>query len=167
MASALARAGHEVVVYTGMPPFPDGVVAEGYQGKRHVVESDGPVRVERVWTYASATSQPGNRLVNRASVPLGSALRVVAPRERFDAIVVSSPPITLALPALLGAFAHRAPLIVDVRDLWPKSAMAMGSWRAGGRIARAVGRVADALYARAALVSCVTETARTQLLARG
>ncbi|HEV2741203.1 MAG TPA: glycosyltransferase family 4 protein [Candidatus Elarobacter sp.] len=167
MARAFAEAGHDVRVYTGMPSFPDGVIAEPYRGVRHVVEHDGAVAVERVWTYASATSLPGNRLMNWLSVALGIAMRLVAARARFDTIVVSSPPITLALPALLGAFAHRAPLVVDVRDVWPEIAVTMGSWQPRSRIARLVGWAADRLYARAVLVTCVTDTARDQILARG
>ena len=167
MAAAFAAAGDEVRVYTGMPSFPDGVVAEGYRGKTHVVERDGAVTVERVWTYASANAMPGNRLLNWGSVALGIARRIVAVRERYDLIVVSSPPITLALPALLAAAAHRAPLVVDVRDVWPEIAIAMGAWKPGSRTARAVGRIADALYRKAAFVSCVTETARDQIVARG
>ena len=167
MARAFAAAGNDVRVYTGMPSFPDGVIAPPYRGKRHAVESDGAVTVERVWTYASGTSLSGNRLANWLSVAAGVAHRIVASRTRFDAIVVSSPPITLALPALLGAFAHVAPLLVDVRDVWPEIAVAMGSWAPGSRLATLVGRIADTMYARAALVTCVTETAREQIVARG
>jgi glycosyltransferase involved in cell wall biosynthesis len=167
MARAFAAAGNDVRVYTGMPSFPDGVIPAPYRGRRHVVEQDGAVTVERVWTYASRTSLSGNRLANWLSVAFGATQRLVASRTRFDAIVVSSPPITLALPALLGAFAHRAPLVVDVRDVWPEIAVSMGSWRAKSWLARLVGRIADVLYARAALVTCVTETAREQIVARG
>ncbi|HEY4440240.1 MAG TPA: glycosyltransferase family 4 protein [Candidatus Elarobacter sp.] len=167
MAQAFAAAGHDVRVYTAMPSFPDGVVAAPYRGRRHVVETDGQVTVERVWTYASATSLPGNRVLNWLSVALGIARRIVAVRERYDAIVVSSPPITLALPALAAAFAHGAPLVVDVRDVWPEIAVKMGAWRPGSLPARVVGRIADLLYRRAALVTCVTETAREEILARG
>ncbi len=167
MARAFADAGHEVRVYTGLPSFPEGVVAAPYRGCKHVIESDGPVTVERVWTYAGATALPGNRVLNWLSVALGIARRLVAARERYDLIVVSSPPITLALPALLGAFAHVAPLVVDVRDVFPDVAVKMGAWKADSPVARAVGRVADALYRRALLVTCVTETARAEIIARG
>jgi len=167
MAQAFAEAEHEVRVYTGMPSFPDGVVAEPYRGRTHAVEQDGAVTVERVWTYAGGTSLPGNRVLNWLSVALGIARRVVPAKERFDLVVVSSPPVTLALPALLGAFAHVAPLVVDVRDVWPEIAVKMGSWRADSAPAKLVGRVADALYARAKLVTAVTETARGEIVARG
>lgn len=167
MAQAFAQAGHAVHVYTAMPSFPDGVVAAPYRGRRHALELDGAITVERVWTYAAGPGVPGNRVLNWLSVALGITARIAARRQKHDVVVVSSPPITLALPALLGAFAHVAPLVVDVRDVWPEIAVAMGSWRPGSVLARITGRVADALYARAALVTCVTETARRQIVARG
>ena len=167
MAQAFAEAGHAVHVYTAMPSFPDGVVAARYRGRRHCLESDGAVTVERVWTYAAGPGLPGNRVLNWLSVALGITLRIVARREKYDVIVVSSPPITLALPALLAAAAHVAALVVDVRDVWPEIAVAMGSWAPGSPLARITGRVAEALYARAALVTCVTATAGRQIVARG
>lgn len=167
MAHALAQAGHDVVVYTGMPSFPDGVIAAGYRGKRHVVERNGAVTVERVATFASSARLPAVRLLNWASVALGITRRILPVRDKFDLVILTSPPVTLAVPALLAAFAHRAPLVVDVRDVWPEIAVAMGAWRRGSAVERLVGRVADALYARAALVTCVTEMAREQIVARG
>jgi len=166
MARAFAEAGDEVRVYTAMPSFPDGVIHAAYRGRRHVVERDGAVTVERVATYASAAS-PGNRILNWLSVAFGIALRVVAVRERFDAIVVSSPPITLALPALAGAAAHRCRLIVDVRDVFPDVAVKIGAWKPDSPVARLVGRIADALYARAALVTSVTPPQCEEIIARG
>ena len=167
MARALSAAGHSVHVYTGMPSFPEGVIAPAYRGKRHVVEADGAVTVERVLTYAAGASAPGNRILNWLSVAAGIALRIAAVRERYDLVIVSSPPITLAVPALIASFAHVAPLVVDVRDVFPDVAVKMGAWEADSALARIVGRVADALYARASLVTPVTETARAEILARG
>lgn len=161
MARAFAEAGNDVRVYTAMPSFPDGVVAPAYHGRRHAVEQDGPVTVERVWTFA------GNRLLNWLSVAAGIARRIVAVRERYDLIVVSSPPITLALPALLARALHRAPLVVDVRDVWPEVAISMGAWAETSAQARAVRTLARSLYARAALVTCTTEHQRDQILAHG
>ncbi|HEX3550198.1 MAG TPA: glycosyltransferase family 4 protein [Candidatus Elarobacter sp.] len=166
MARAFADAGDDVRVYTAMPSFPDGVIPPAYRGLRDAVERDGAVTVERVWTYASAAT-PANRILNWASVATGIARRIVAVRERYDAIIVSSPPITLALPAFAAAAAHRAPLFVDVRDVFPDVAVKMGAWKPDSPIARAVGRVADALYARAVLVTSVTQPQCEEIVARG
>jgi glycosyltransferase involved in cell wall biosynthesis len=166
MARAFAEGGDEVGVYTGMPSFPDGVIPEAYRGRRHLVERDGAVTVERVWTYASDTA-PASRILNWLSVSLGIAARIVAVRERYDAVIVSSPPITLASAALAASFAHVSPLVVDVRDVFPEVAIKMGAWREDSAVARAVGRVADALYARASLVTSVTKPQCDEIVARG
>ncbi len=166
MAKAFAEAGDEVRVYTGMPSFPDGVIPAAYRGRRHLVESDGTVVVERVWTYASAAS-PVNRILNWLSVAAGVTRRIVAVRERFDAIVVSSPPITLALPAFAAATAHVAPLVVDIRDVFPDVAVKIGAWKPDSRVARIVGRIADTLYARASFVTSVTQPQCDEIVARG
>ena len=166
MAQALADAGNEVRVYTGMPSFPQGAIQPAYRGRRHALEQAGGVTIERVWTYAGRTL-PGGRLLNWLTVAAGIALRIVAVRRRYDLVIVSSPPITLAAPALLGAFAHGARLVVDVRDVFPDVAVKMGAWKAGSVLTRLVGRVADALYARAVLITPVTETAAGEIAARG
>lgn len=166
MARAFADAGDEVRVYTAMPSFPDGVIPEAYRGHRHLIETEGGITVERVWTYASAAS-PANRILNWLSVSLGIALRVAAVRERYDVVIVSSPPITLALPAFAASMAHRAPLVVDIRDVFPDVAVKMGAWKADSKIARLVGRVADALYGRAKLVTSVTQPQCDEIVARG
>ena len=136
MARALCDAGHSVRVYTGMPSFPEGVVAAEYRGRDHVVEADGPVTVERVATYAAGASAPGNRILNWLSVAAGIAVRIATVRDRYDLVIVSSPPITLALPALVAAFAHVAPLVVDVRDVFPDVAVKMGAWKADSALVR-------------------------------
>jgi colanic acid biosynthesis glycosyl transferase WcaI len=166
MARAFAAAGHDVRVYTAMPSFPDGVIPAAYRGRRHLIETGGGVTVERVWTYASAAT-PGNRILNWISAALGILRRIVAVKERYDVIVVSSPPISLALPALAAAFAHAAPLVVDIRDVFPDVAVKMGAWKADSRLARFVGRVADALYRRAVLVTSVTRPQCDEIVARG
>ncbi|MDB5095508.1 MAG: putative glycosyl transferase [Candidatus Eremiobacteraeota bacterium] len=166
MVRAFADAGHSVKVYTGMPSFPDGVIQPAYSGKRHAIERDGAIEIERVWTFASSPSFPANRLLNWSSVSLGIAIRIVAVREKYDAIVVSSPPITLAFPALLGAFAHLAPLVVDIRDVWPEMAIKVGSWNPNSPVAKIIGAIADTLYERAAFIACVTESACAEIVAR-
>ena len=167
MARAFAAGGDDVHVFTAMPSFPDGVIAEAYRGRNHLVErTDDGVTVERVWTYASAAT-PGSRILNWLSVSAGIARRIVAVRERFDVVIVSSPPITLAAAAFAAVAAHRAPLVVDIRDVWPEIALKIGEWRPGSPPARAVGAAADALYARAALVTSVTQPQCDEIVARG
>jgi glycosyltransferase involved in cell wall biosynthesis len=43
-----------------------------------------------------------------------------------DLVFATSPPLTVSLPGALAARCHNAPLVFEVRDLWPEFARAMG-----------------------------------------
>jgi glycosyltransferase involved in cell wall biosynthesis len=45
---------------------------------------------------------------------------------RPDVVYATSPPLTVAIPALLARARHRAPLVFEVRDLWPEGPIQMG-----------------------------------------
>ena len=167
LAERFALEGHRVTVLTGFPSFPSGVIGDYYRGRPYLVEADGPIRVMRVWTYASPRQGSRSRLLNWLSVACGATLAVCDPRRHYDLIVVSSPPITLALPALVARIVHRAPLVSDIRDVFPDIAVAMGEWKRDGALARCVGLVADLLYRASRLVVSVTQSARREIIARG
>ena len=68
---------------------------------------------------------------------------------RPDVIYATSPPLTMALPALAASLRWRAPLVFEVRDLWPEAPIQMGALRnpLAQRLARALERF---VYARSA-----------------
>ena len=50
-----------------------------------------------------------------------------ASRIRADVIFASSTPLTIALPAVCAAKIQKAPLVFEVRDLWPELPIAVGA----------------------------------------
>ena len=68
---------------------------------------------------------------------------------RPDVIYATSPPLTMALPAMAASLRWRAPLVFEVRDLWPEAPIQMGALRnpLAQRLARALERF---VYARSA-----------------
>ena len=66
---------------------------------------------------------------------------------RPDVIYATSPPLTMALPAIAALLRWRAPLVFEVRDLWPEAPIQMGALRnpLAQRLARALERF---VYAR-------------------
>ena len=72
-----------------------------------------------------------------------SARRCAALRgPRPDVVYATSPPLTMALPALAASLRWRAPLVFEVRDLWPEAPIQMGALRnpLAQRLARALER---------------------------
>lgn len=167
IARALAQTGNEVTVVTGLPSFPDGAIPASYRDRARRCERDGAILIRRVWTYASPRLRTIDRLLNWLSVAFAATLDVLRSREPIDVVLVSSPPISLAMPALVASMLRKARLVVDVRDVYPDVAIKLGIWKRGSAIARFTGAIADLLYRRASLILTVTETCRREVLARG
>src|SRR5919106_3157264 len=68
------------------------------------------------------------RLLAFARFALGATLAALR-GPRPDVIYATSPPLTMALPALAAATRWRAPLVFEVRDLWPEAPIQMGALR--------------------------------------
>ncbi len=94
---------------------------------------------------------------------------------RPDVVFATSPPLTMALPAIVAARRWRAPLVFEVRDLWPEAPIQMGALRSPWlrRLARwlerAVYRSASEVVAlspgmRDGIVSAGTDPARVTLI---
>jgi glycosyltransferase involved in cell wall biosynthesis len=167
LAENLADRGHRVTVFTGMPSFPWGKVHADYRGKPSCTEYAGNVRIERRRAFVAENGERGGRARGWISLSLAVTRAILLSRERFDTVVVSSPPITMTLPALLGAWRHRARLVIDVRDVFPDMGVRLGVWKADGSIVRALGAAVGALYRHAALVVAVTPSARRSILEHG
>jgi glycosyltransferase involved in cell wall biosynthesis len=165
MVDAFAAAGHDVTVVTTFPSFPRGVFSERRRPLVSVERSDC-VRVARVCSVL-VPGMPGARLLHWLSAALSASLYLLATRTRYDVVVISSPPITLALPGLVAAWRHRARLVVDVRDVFPDLGVAMGVWKKESLVVRALERLVRRLYRRADLVVVVTPHGRSQIAARG
>ncbi len=79
------------------------------------------------YVSATATSYPRRML---AFARFGLAATAAALRgPRPDVIYATSPPLTMALPAMAAAARWRAPLVFEVRDLWPEAPIQMGALR--------------------------------------
>lgn len=166
LCAALLECGHDVTVITGFKTFPAGKLDAADRHVLHRVEHRDGLRIVRLLTLDPARAR-GGRLVSWVASAVASSIYLLLTRERFDVIVVTVPPITLALPALVGRLRHRCMLVTDVRDVFPDVAVAMGEWREGSLVERAVGGLARALYRASRFVVAVTQTALEQIIVRG
>jgi glycosyltransferase involved in cell wall biosynthesis len=164
-AAGLAGRGHQVEVICEMPSHPAGVVAPGYGG--HLVdprEMNG-FEVRYVWVWATPSKRVRARLLNYASYAATATL-VGALRPRPEVIFASSPPLPVATVGATLALRHRVPWVLDVRDLWPDAAVALGEI-VPGRLFRMAARIERRLYRSADAITAATETFERQIDARG
>jgi len=91
--------------------------------------------------YMQATAfSNARRMLAFARFALGATLAVLRGPPP-DVIYATSPPLTMALPALVAAARWRAPLVFEVRDLWPEAPIQMGALR--NRLAQRLARAAE------------------------
>jgi len=126
----LHEQGHEIVVATGKPNYPDGKLFEGYrllgtQRERY----QGKVEVLRVPLWPRGRGGAGNLAFNYLSFVLSGLLSLpwMLRKREFEAILVFAPsPITQAIPAIFLKWLKKAKLALWVQDLWPESLSATG-----------------------------------------
>jgi glycosyltransferase involved in cell wall biosynthesis len=155
LAHGLARAGAEVTVHTGFPHYPDGEIKPPYRNRPLQVEGESGVRIMRSWVYPAPNRGFARRLANHAS--LATAALAAAPAGGpVDVLLVETPPLILAGAAIAYARAKRARLVLNVADLWPDSAVEMGTLSSPRAIV-AARRLERAAYREATAIACPTE----------
>jgi glycosyltransferase involved in cell wall biosynthesis len=164
-ARALARAGHEVSVVTSYVQHKERTVPERYRGRRIVREREDGLDVWRTYSTPGYGRDMRSRIASYGTFAWWSAVAGVrAPRP--DVVVASSPSLPSAAAAAAVARARGARFLLEVRDLWPESAVAMGL--IGDRRAIAAARRLESYcYRRADRIVALTEGIRDGLLEHG
>ena len=165
LANELSGRGHDITVLTGFPNYPDGVVAEPYRGRRFQTERLGGLRIVRTAVYPAPNRGVGRRLLNHLSFAL-SSVPASARTGPADVVIAETPPLFAAVSAVAIAALKRAPLVLNVADLWPDAAIQFGALRHRQVIAaaRALERFA---YRHADLIAVPTPGLERVLRERG
>jgi glycosyltransferase involved in cell wall biosynthesis len=134
---------------------------------RRTVEGIEVVGVPGAYSdYVRATAS-SDRERMRAFVRFGLGATAAALRgPRPDVIYATSPPLTVALPALAAAARWRAPLVFEVRDLWPEAPIQMGAL-SNPRAQRAARALERLVYRRARRVIALSPGIRDGVVAAG
>jgi glycosyltransferase involved in cell wall biosynthesis len=83
-----------------------------------------------------------------------------------DVIWASSPPLFVGLSGVALSRLFRIPLVVDIRDLWPASAVGTGQLSAEGRAYRVGERMEQYVYDQAAHITCVARPMQEYIRAK-
>jgi len=119
--------GHEVVVIAGMMHANGLKKREEYKGKYFVTRLQNNIKVYRTHVSEHYNSGFFGRFWGYCSFMLSSlwaALFIV--RGKYDLILVTSPPLFVGVTGYVLSRLKRIPLIFEIRDLWPESAIDTG-----------------------------------------
>jgi glycosyltransferase involved in cell wall biosynthesis len=161
------RLGHQVTVLTGFPNHPTGIIPPEYRGqwlRREVVDG---IRVVRVPIYAAANRGVAKRIANYLSYAASAS--VVGPwvAERPDLVLATSPQFLTAIAGFWLSRIYRVPFVFEVRDLWPRSIVAVGAMSAHSPVVKTLEQIELFLYRAATRVVTVTESFVDEIAARG
>ena len=157
-ARHLAHAGHDVTMVTA---------ARGETPRRYDVDGFAVIEVKGGSPdYVRATAQSFGRRIAGMGGFAAAATAASVRLPRPDVVFATSPALTVAVPGLLASRRHRAPLVFEVRDLWPRAPIEMGALR--NPAARALARgLEKAAYRGAAHVVALSPGMRDGVVEAG
>jgi glycosyltransferase involved in cell wall biosynthesis len=130
LATRLTGAGWDVTVLTAVPNYPMGKVPPPYKAWRSRIEDVNGVKVCRVPLYPASGSGV-RRMLCFLSFAVSAAVCGTRLAPRPDLLLVESPPLTVAFTAWALQARWRRPYVLNVSDLWPGSAVALGALKPG------------------------------------
>jgi len=164
------REGHSVDVVTGFPHHPTGVIPAEYRAKfrrGYAREDSDGVRVHRTWIFPAANRGKVLRSLNYFSFMLSATVTGSLRLERPDVVVATSPQLLCAAAGWLLARRFRVPLVMEVRDLWPESLVAVGATGTRSLLVTGLEKLARRLYRSAARIVTVTAAQRKAIVSAG
>jgi colanic acid biosynthesis glycosyl transferase WcaI len=162
----LAKQGHEVVVVTTFPYYPEWRVWDGFKGSLHTKSRVNGVTLHRVWQFVPrCPSNLFQRMLYHLSFTVSAFLCALF-TEKCDIIYCSCPPAELGLAAYILGKLKRVPFVIKITDLASDAALATGIVREGIviRIARALEKF---MHKRATTTICLCQGFIDRLTERG
>lgn len=156
MTKTWTAQGHEVTVIAGMMHANGLEKKAEYKGKYFVKKKQGLVNVHRTHVSESYNSGFIGRLWGYFSFMFSSFWAGVFKIEgKFDVVIVTSPPLFVGISGYFISLFKRIPMVFEIRDLWPESAIDTGVLTNKWIIKMAYG-VEKFIYKKAKLINVLT-----------
>jgi glycosyltransferase involved in cell wall biosynthesis len=154
--------GYEVTVITCNPNFPSGKIYNGYSNKIYSKEDINGIKVIRVWSYISANKGFIKRTLDYLSFAFTSFFFGLF--VKADIIIATSPQFFTAVSGSFLSLIKNKPWIMEVRDLWPDSIVAVGSMSSKSKSYKFLKKIEGILYNRANKIIVVTNSFKDYLI---
>lgn len=147
--------GNKVTVITCAPNFPSGKVFPGYRNRWYQRERMNGIDVVRVKTYITANERFLRRIVDYLSFMITGTIAALF-QKKPDVIIATSPQFFCGVAGMMAAALRSKRFILEIRDLWPDSIVAVGMMR-GSIAIRFLEWLELLLYKRADTIVVVTD----------
>ncbi len=127
MTRMWTTAGNEVTVLAGMMHANGSEKRLEYKGRHFVKKEHDAVKVWRCHVSESYNKSFSGRLWGYFSFMFSAVWAgLFKVKGKFDVVIVTSPPLFVGFSGYLISILKRIPLVFEVRDLWPESAIDTG-----------------------------------------
>ena len=158
-------AGHNVTVLTCAPSHPKGVVYPGYRNRMFSWDKVDGIAILRVKTYLGPNKGFVKRIANYVSYLFSASLFCSLVKD-VDLVVSTSPQFFCGLSGFFVSRLRQAKWVLEIRDLWPESIIAVGALRQK-QIIQVLEGIETFMYQRADHVVSVTNSFKNHIMRRG
>tara|TARA_X000000950_G_scaffold135630_1_gene168760 strand:- start:2172 stop:3389 length:1218 start_codon:yes stop_codon:yes gene_type:complete len=156
------KQGYSVTVITCFPNFPGGVLYRGYSNKLYSVEYIDGIRVIRVWSYITANKGFFRRILDYLSFFLSSFIAGLF--VKCDIIIATSPQFFTSISGFLLSKIKFKPWVMEVRDLWPDSIIAVGYLSRSNIIYKFLKIIENKLYRSSNVIISLTQSFKQKFI---
>lgn len=154
--------GYEVTIITCNPNFPTGKIYKEYSNKIYKKENIDGINVIRVWSYITANKGFIKRTLDYMSFAFTSFFFGLF--VKADIIIATSPQFFTAVSGRFLSLFKNKPWIMEVRDLWPDSIVAVGSMSSKSMSYKLLKKIEAHLYNNAEKIIVVTNSFKNYLV---
>ena len=156
----------DVTVITNFPNHPDGKIFAGYKNKLIQKENIDGINLIRLWTFITPNEGFLLRTLNYIIYMVLAIVYVTFSRIKFDLVIATTPQFFCGLAGKYISIFRKKPLILELRDIWPESIVAVGALT-NRRVINFFEKLEISLYKHATKIISVTKSFKENLVNRG
>ena len=121
-----AKQGHQIEVVTSLPWYEKHEIETHWKGRLFRREEKESVTVIRLHPFPQDKNKLFLRLLSFLAFSFLATIVSLAKKGPFDTVIALSPPLTLGNVGKVAAVRHRCKLILNLQDIFPDVAVALG-----------------------------------------
>ena len=159
------RQGHKVTVISCVPHHPMGKVYPGYKNRFYYQEEKDGIKAIKILTYVTANEGFAKRTFNYVFYMLMAIL--ISPFVgKADVVISTSPQFFNGLAGYFVSRIKRAAWLLEIRDLWPESILAVGAIK-NQSVIKLLEGIERFVYRKADFIVPVTHAFKTHIINNG
>lgn len=155
-AKYLASQGHKTTIITEFPNHPTGIIPKEYKYRLIEKEFIDRFNIIRVWVFTTKRKNAITRIFFYISYMIMSVIAGMFLCKRYDIVFATSPPLFVGISGCALSKIKKAHFILDIRDLWPESAVVLGEL-SNQKLIKFIEKIERFLYKKAEAIVAVTK----------